>query len=154
MRDLFSLSRFAVQLGDMPPNCSMGGCFEVPSPSTGVTLRVIATATMGWDHVSASTKKRCPNWPEMSRIKDLFFHEHECAMQLHVPVEDHVDTHPYCLHLWRPHDLQIPRPPSLMVGVKGMTHFEARALTPQQRMAFRLDTLRTLEQGEAARGAA
>ena len=145
MRDLLTLSRFAVRMADAPPNCSLGGCFEIPSPATGAVLRIIATAAMGWDHVSVSTKKRCPNWPEMARVKDLFFHEHECAMQLHVPVDDHVDVHPYCLHLWRPHDLVIPRPPNLMVGMKGMTHAEARAMSPAQRVAHRLDMLAVLE---------
>jgi hypothetical protein len=36
-------------------------------------------------------------------------------MQLHVPVSDHINRHPYTLHLWRPHALEIPRPPAEFV---------------------------------------
>ena len=145
MRDLLTLSRFESHWADTPPNCSIAGSFLIPSPATGATLRIIASAAIGWDHVSVSTKKRCPNWLEMSRVKDLFFWPHECVMQLHVPEDDHVNTHAFCLHLWRPHDLVIPRPPSLLVGVKGMTQAEARAMSPEQRMAVRRDMLTVLE---------
>ena len=27
-----------------------------------------------------------------------------------------LDCHPHCLHLWRPLDAEIPRPPGWMVG--------------------------------------
>lgn len=49
------------------------GVFDVPHPRTGVTLKVIATALDGWDHVSVSLPNRCPNWPEMEHVKRLFF---------------------------------------------------------------------------------
>jgi hypothetical protein len=88
----------------------------VPSAIDRAELRVIATAGEGWDHVSVSRANRCPNWPEMEQIKRLFFATVETAMQLHVPPSDHISVHPYCLHLWRPHDVEIPRPPSWMVG--------------------------------------
>lgn len=93
-----------------------GGFFHVPSLIDGQTIRVMASAGDGWDHVSVSRVNRCPNWPEMEHIKRLFFKDDETAMQLHVPSTDHVNHHPYCLHLWRPLDQEIPRPPSIMVG--------------------------------------
>lgn len=93
-----------------------GGFFHVPSPIDGQTIRVMASAGDGWDHVSVSRISRCPNWPEMEHIKGIFFKDNETAMQLHVPSADHVNYHPYCLHLWRPLDQEIPRPPSIMVG--------------------------------------
>ena len=93
------------------------GVFEVPSPVDGAPMRVIASSDCGWDHVSVSRRTRCPNWPEMSRVHRLFFRDDETAMQLHVPISDHINCHPYCLHLWRPTDgREIPRPPSIMVG--------------------------------------
>ncbi len=94
------------------------GAFLLPSPIDGQKLRVIASNGEGWDHVSVSRATRCPNWPEMCHVKGLFFRDDECAMQLHVPESDHVNNHQYCLHLWRPHILEIPRPPSAMVGIK------------------------------------
>jgi hypothetical protein len=92
------------------------GLFRIPFPATGVTLNVIASTGGGWDHVSVSLPNRCPNWPEMDYIKRLFFRKDEAAMQLHVPVEEHVSLHPYCLHLWRPQGAEIPRPPAVMVA--------------------------------------
>lgn len=98
---------------------SMSGVFMIPSPIDRQTLRVIATNGDGWDHVSVSRGNRCPNWPEMEHIAALFFKDDERAMQLHVPRTEHLSLHPYCLHWWRPHDVEIPRPPSNMVAVPG-----------------------------------
>lgn len=85
----------------------------------GTELRIIASAGEGWDHVSVSTRDRCPNWEEMCFVKDLFFTEAETVMQLHPPKADYVNNHRYTLHLWRPHDEAIPRPPSIFVGYVG-----------------------------------
>lgn len=93
-----------------------GGCFKVKSPIDGGDLRIIVSIGLGWDHVSVSRANRCPNWPEMEHVKRLFFRDDETAMQLHVPPADHINCHPYCLHIWRPHDAAIPMPPSWMVG--------------------------------------
>lgn len=137
MRDLLTLSRYAIRLPGMPPNASFAGCFDVTVPLTGAKLRIIASAVLGWDHVSVSLKNRCPNWPEMSRIKALFFYEHECAMQLHVPAADHISNHPYCLHLFRPHDVSIPRPPAEFVGFAGVSEEQAQGMTLRERVAAR-----------------
>lgn len=79
------------------------------------TLRFIASWGGGWDHVSVSGKKRVPRYAEMETIASIFFADDETAMQLRVPKVDHVNTHPYCLHWWRPQDVVIPRPPALFV---------------------------------------
>jgi hypothetical protein len=96
------------------------GAFRVPSPTDFRLMTVVASTGYGWDHVSVSQHKRCPNWPEMDHIKSLFFKDDETAMQLHVPAADHVNNHPYCLHLWRPQNIEIPRPPSIMVGIASL----------------------------------
>jgi len=75
------------------------------------TLRIIAASGGGWDHVSVSLETRCPTWDEMDFIKRVFFKETETAMQLHVPEADHINIHPFVLHLWRPHLRKIPVPP-------------------------------------------
>ena len=98
-------------------NEDVAGAFEVRSKIDRAPLRVIATVGEGWDHVSVSRQTRCPNWPEMEQIAQLFFREDETAMQLHVPASDHVNMHPFCLHWWRPLNMKIPRPPAIMVGV-------------------------------------
>jgi hypothetical protein len=93
------------------------GAFRLRSSIDGADLVVIASSGEGWDHVSASRSNRCPNWSEMEQVKRVFFRDDETAMQLHVPPSDHVNNHPYTLHLWRPLDREIPRPPSIMVGI-------------------------------------
>jgi hypothetical protein len=108
-RSTFMLERFGT-MGD--ETC---GAFNVPHPATGTKLRVIAAAGEGWDHVSVSLLNRCPNWPEMDFIKRKFFHPNEVVMQLHVGEEDHINVHPYVLHLWRPHLDAIPLPPKAFV---------------------------------------
>ena len=91
------------------------GAFNVKSCTDGSYLRVIAANGGGWDHVSVSHYRRIPNWLEMQQIHRLFFKADETAMELHVPAEEHINTHNNVLHLWRPHDVPIPRPPSFMI---------------------------------------
>ena len=104
------------------------GVFMIPHTPTGVKLRcIVSSGALGetegpewmWDHVSVSLPNRCPNWPEMSYLKSVFWADDETVMQLHVPASDHLSLHPYCLHLWKPQLLEIPRPPSEMVAVPG-----------------------------------
>lgn len=82
-------------------------------------LGIMVSNGKGWEHVSVSTLKRCPVWEEMCFVKDFFWGAAETVMQLHPPESDYINNHPYCLHLWRPMDgVQIPLPPSWMVGLK------------------------------------
>lgn len=82
----------------------------------GFSFLVIVSDQLGWDHVSVSipTLQRCPTWEEMSFVKSLFFDPEETAFQYH-PAADLINTDPYCLHIWRPQQAQIPMPPKIMV---------------------------------------
>jgi hypothetical protein len=71
---------------------------------------------LDWEHVSVSCRNRCPNWPEMCFVKDLFWADDEVVMQLHPAKKDYVNQHPYCLHMWKPIAEIIPLPPRIMVG--------------------------------------
>lgn len=101
------------------------GCFLIPGPCAADLKIIVNSADLDpkypWDHVSVSCKNRCPNWPEMSFIKDLFFDEEECAFQFHPPKSQYINNHPYCLHIWKPAKVEIPMPPSIMVGAKCLT---------------------------------
>jgi hypothetical protein len=77
------------------------GAFLVPYHMN--KLRIIAANERGWDHVSVSLEHRIPTWEEMDFIKRMFFKPNEIAIQYHVAEQDHVNIHPNCLHLWRPH---------------------------------------------------
>lgn len=97
------------------------GCFIMPYKNYEITIFVsCGTEEIPWEHVSVSLKNRCPNWEEMSLIKDLFWDEDECVMQLHPPKYNYINNHPYCLHLWRPKNREIPLPPSITVGYKSL----------------------------------
>lgn len=92
------------------------GVFNVPSCIDRAPLICIASTGLGWDHVSVSRKKRTPNWREMDQIFRLFFLPTEAAMQLHVPPSEHINDMGTCLHIWRSHDREIPRPPFFLSG--------------------------------------
>ena len=92
----------------------MGGYFKIPFE--GRDLTVLASWVEEWEHVSVSLNNRCPNWREMSFVKRLFWEDDATVMQLHVPVTEHMSYHPYCLHMWRPLQGEIPLPPKRMVA--------------------------------------
>lgn len=134
MRNLHCLDAFRIRNVDVLAHFGgfgdeTCGLFVVQSPIDGGELKVIASSGAGWEHVSVSRARRCPNWPEMAHIKELFFLETETVMQLHVPSSEHVNDHNYCLHLWRPLNAEIPRPPSWMVG--GCSKEEAERLATE-----------------------
>lgn len=121
MRNLYDLNRHRVMRGALIDRAGgytgdeSCGAFLIASPVDGIMLRVMAAAGDGWDHVSVSRGDRCPTWEEMEHVKRRFFQADETAMQLHVPPVAHINCHPHCLHLWRPHEGVIPMPPMVLV---------------------------------------
>jgi hypothetical protein len=89
------------------------GAFLVPY--LGQEIVCIASSNHGWDHVSCSLRNRTPRWNEMDFIKRTFFLPHEVAIQIHPAEADHVNVHPFCLHLWRSQLLLQPLPPKEFV---------------------------------------
>ena len=99
---------------DAGPN----GAFQVRCPGRG-ELSILISNGGGREHVSVSVRNRCPVWEEMDWVKNQFRDEGDTVIQYHVPVSDHIDIHPFCLHLWRQIGKSMPRPPAWMVGPKG-----------------------------------
>lgn len=110
--------QYRVKNGPLGSSAEIGnnGYFIVPFESRD--FAVIASDGEGWDHVSVSLNTRTPNWKEMRFIKDLFFGKDECVVQYHPPEIEYVNNHEYCLHLWKPQKVEIPMPPSILVGIK------------------------------------
>jgi len=110
-----------LELMGIPEEFAMGdeynGFFTFASPfdPNGAALNVVASSDGMWDHVSVSLTNRCPIWAEMEWVKRKFFKDDEVAMQLHVAPSNHVNVHPYTLHLWRPIDEKIPLPSAIRV---------------------------------------
>lgn len=92
------------------------GAFALRSPIDSGEIHIIASSGAEWDHVSVSRANRCPNWPEMDFVCRLFFAADEVVIQYHIPPSENISVHRYCLHLWRPQAVDIPRPPAWMVG--------------------------------------
>lgn len=125
--------KFRVRTGALGSDDSDGnnGAFFVPNREgrrnllsmreySAAPLKVIASDGEGWEHVSVSLPTRCPTWAEMAFIKSLFWDGTDCVVQFHPPETEYVNNHPFCLHLWKPTGHQIPTPPSLLVGYKGV----------------------------------
>ena len=87
-------------------------------------FQCIASDGMGWEHVSVTkrTKNRnvysLPSWEEMCFIKDLFWSDEDTVIQYHPKKSEYVNNHPYVLHLWKPTNIELPIPNSLLVGIK------------------------------------
>jgi hypothetical protein len=113
--------RFRVTAGTYgtTPEAGCNGLFIVKL-ARNQTLRVICSDQLGWEHVSVSRQDRAPLWDEMCAVKDLFWDHEDCVMQLHPPKSSWISNHPNCLHLWRPTELVIPRPPDIFVGVASL----------------------------------
>lgn len=90
-------------------------------------LLCIASDGMGWEHVSVhgveivTGKQFTPTWAEMCKIKDLFWDEEDCVIQYHPPKSVYVNCHPHTLHLWRPAEMTIPIPETILIGPKEFT---------------------------------
>lgn len=81
-------------------------------------LNFIMSWGAGFEHCSVSMPTRCPSWEQMCVIKDAFWNDDEVCMQLHPAKKNYVNNHPYCLHIWKPIDKEIPLPPTILVGLK------------------------------------
>jgi hypothetical protein len=92
------------------------GMFFVRRSPRHHRLKVIISNGMGWEHASVSAPGRTPSWEDMQFVKECFWERDDVVMQLHPAEEDYMNFHPYCLHLWRPLDAEIPTPPLFMVA--------------------------------------
>jgi len=123
------LNKFRVRTGFYSSDDKYGttGAFSMPSPF-GLKQNILIVSSgvarddnelTKWEHVSASLKKRCPTWAEMSFVKDLFWRDDEVIVQYHPAKEHYISNHGYCLHLWKP-PYEVFMPPSIAIGKKNL----------------------------------
>ena len=97
------------------------GAFEIPLSNRTVAM-CIASDGMDWEHVSvhmvSDGKQRTPTWAEMCKIKALFWGVEDWVCQYHPAESEYVNQHPHTLHLWRPMKQELPKPLSILVGMK------------------------------------
>ena len=87
-------------------------------PVTTKRWLVLFTSSLGWEHASVSQPNKTPTWDIMCRVKDIFWSGDECCVEYHPKEEDYVNMHEHCLHIWKPIGIELPTPPSIMVGFK------------------------------------
>lgn len=110
------LDRYRIQLARrQSPTSATYGDFALTDRPQPMAIVAVDGEDTGWEHVSVSLRNRCPNWLEMCEVKDLFWLPEETVIQYHPASSAYVNTHPYCLHLWRPVSLALPLPPTWMV---------------------------------------
>ncbi len=69
-----------------------------------------------WEHVSVSHPYRCPTWDEMDLIKNKFWSGSETVVQFHPRLDNKVNLHPRCLHLWKNIVTHHELPPRELIG--------------------------------------
>lgn len=120
-----NIEQYRVRDGAMAssPEDGRNGAFRIPTP-TGMLAVIVSDGSdwaeselppPAWEHVSVSLAARCPTWSEMDFVKRIFWRDDELVLQFHVPREQHINCHPYCLHLWKPVGVTIPLPPTKAV---------------------------------------
>ena len=107
-----------------PPEAGFNGMFCLIL--NGLKIKVIASDSEGWQHVSVSIagSTMTPSWSVMCQIKDLFWEPEDWVCQFHPAASEYVNYHPGTLHLWRPLKEKLPTPPHLMVGVRDEADIE------------------------------
>jgi hypothetical protein len=112
-----------IRKGDYASDESFGlaGAFKLLAPNGTLMLAISSGSDTesGWEHVSCSCEDRCPTWEEMCFVKDIFWMEDECVVQYHPPKSEYVNYHPHCLHMWKPINMSLPIPQTVLVGPKG-----------------------------------
>lgn len=102
-----------------PTEFGNNGAFSIPGiPPHCRRLNCICSDQEGWDHVSVSLNPdatECPTWDEMIYIRSLFFTDDEWPIQYGPGKRANINTHPGCLHWWRPQNEEVPRPSEWMV---------------------------------------
>lgn len=105
------------------PRDGSNGIFQFPHYRiVGFEIRCMISNAGGWEHVSVTVARpgkdaeRNPSWDEMCWVKAQFWAEEEAVVEYHPAKSDYVSCHPFCLHLWKPIDVEMPCPDPLMVG--------------------------------------
>ena len=92
------------------------------------------TKAYGWEHLTVSPQPQrghTPEWDVMCRVKDIFWEEEECCIEYHPRHSQYVNNNETCLHIWRPIDVELPEPPTILLGFAGMSSEETSAITHQ-----------------------
>jgi hypothetical protein len=91
------------------------GCDGYVTLSSGKRAVFVFSFECGWEHLSISYKSSIPTWDDMCIAKDIFFEKSDTCVQYHPAEADYVNVCKTCLHIWRPINELLPKPPKEMV---------------------------------------
>lgn len=97
-------------------NCGIGGRYY--DQYNNKWLNFIFSYQMGWEHLSVSMPSKTPTWDQMCMMKDIFWGKDEACVEYHPKEEDYINNHKHCLHIWKPTNVELPTPPSILVGFR------------------------------------
>jgi len=113
------LDNMRVQLERFPMTYAgdLHGLFMTGDHKQFPGLKIISSGITesDWEHVSVSRTDRCPTWEEMCFVKELFWSGSETVVQFHPRKSEYVNTHPYCLHMWKKCGVEYELPPNVAV---------------------------------------
>lgn len=95
------------------------GWFEIRTSAAGPVIRIQVNSDyekFEFEHASVSLVHRCPTWPEMCMVKDLFWDEGDTVVQYHPAKSEYINLSKTCLHLWRWTRGEFPKPSKGEVG--------------------------------------
>jgi hypothetical protein len=79
-------------------------CFRNPDGKDVLISAGVHEDNSRWTHISISRQNRIPSYKDLTEVKALFAGKDRFAVQVFPPERDHVNIHPYALHLWMPLD--------------------------------------------------
>lgn len=117
LEKLCRANRWRIRSGQLASDDTAGWNGDFLVPLEGEYWRVRLSDGWGWRHLSVSNaqKKVLPPWNVMCRLKEAFFGDDSWVVQFHPAKSDHVNDHPFVLHLWEPLEDKLPQPPVILV---------------------------------------
>lgn len=82
------------------------------------------TRAMGWEHLTISGQNKVPDWNVMCKVKDIFWDDEECCIEYHPRKSQYVNNNETCLHIWKPIGVELPEPPTILLGFQDISSGE------------------------------
>lgn len=89
------------------------------------------TRMEGWEHLTVSPQPqrgKVPEWEIMCKVKDIFWEDEECCIEYHPRKSQYINNNETCLHIWRPIDVELPEPPTILLGLAGVNSDDTNRL--------------------------
>jgi hypothetical protein len=117
------------QVGDAEGQGDFAAYFDWYDPAGGKRhLWMKLSRAYGWEHLMVDGGSKTPSWDEMCVAKSLFWGSGECCVEFHPAESEYVNNSEHCLHIWKPVSGGFPTPPTAMVGIKGASAQETKAM--------------------------